>query len=202
MNPSTSVAIPETADLGSRVKALVPQISITNSLEHEQALTTLKAIAALRSDIEIRFAATKKLAHTLHKEVCNLEKGFLDPCDKADRAIRAEVVKYEDTVRKSQESAKRVTQFVESNPEMADLVQVPEVQTTAEVSGVTSRDNWKAEVIDFHALVRFVAGAGEEYMTLLMPNESALNKLSKALDGKIKIPGVRPFNDRGLTVRK
>jgi hypothetical protein len=73
----------------------------------------------------------------------------------------------------------------------------PEV---AQVAGVSSRANWKAEVTDLAALVGAVA-RGEAPLAFLEPNMQALTLRAKAEKEAMRVPGVRAVNKAGATVR-
>ena len=61
--------------------------------------------------------------------------------------------------------------------------------------GVAFRDNWSAVVDDLSALVRAVA-EGKAAITLLQPDQTALNGLARSLKGALNVPGVRAVNER------
>jgi hypothetical protein len=67
-------------------------------------------------------------------------------------------------------------------------------------AGVSTRSNWKATVTDLSQLVAFVA-ANPEHMNLLQANQAAITALAKAQKQGMKVPGVKAWNDAGVTVR-
>lgn len=70
----------------------------------------------------------------------------------------------------------------------------------AKIAGVSSRENWKAEVVDFMALVKAVA-AGEASPELLQANTTEINKRAKALKQEFKVPGIRAYAEQVLSAR-
>lgn len=62
-------------------------------------------------------------------------------------------------------------------------------------AGVSFRDNWTAVVDDLPALVKAVAD-GKAAITLLQPNQTALNGVARSLKAALAIPGVRAVNER------
>lgn len=62
-------------------------------------------------------------------------------------------------------------------------------------AGSQIRKTWKAEVTDFDALVKAVAENAMLPSNLLQVNQSALNALARAVDGKVSVPGVRFYQD-------
>lgn len=78
----------------------------------------------------------------------------------------------------------------------AATVVAPVLQTTIpKVSGLTTRDNWRAEVTDLHALVKAVA-AGQAPLSLVMANDKVLGQQARSLKEHFVAPGVRVWNDK------
>ena len=77
-------------------------------------------------------------------------------------------------------------------------------------AGISLRDNWKAVIVDPIAFVKEIAD-GRQPIGLLFkvdggsghytPTDAGLQGLAKALKAELNIPGVRPFNDQGVTKR-
>ena len=61
-------------------------------------------------------------------------------------------------------------------------------------SAVSARQNWTAEVVNFPALVAWVAQAPNERIGYILPNEQALRSAAKAMKSLAKIPGVRVYD--------
>lgn len=81
-------------------------------------------------------------------------------------------------------------------------VHVPAPTVAApKAAGVSTRDNWKAEVVDFGALIAHVA-ANPSMQHLLLPALPELKKLAAALKEGANIPGVRVYNEPTLAARK
>jgi len=70
----------------------------------------------------------------------------------------------------------------------------------AKVSGVSTRTDWRAEVVDKLALIRYVA-AHPEWTNLLEANEPALSGLARSQRSALAIPGVRAIEVQGRSVR-
>lgn len=77
---------------------------------------------------------------------------------------------------------------------------VPSMPPAPKVTGVAFPTHWHAEVTDLTALVDAVA-VGQQPISLLLPNEQALNQLARALKGTLRIPGVKAVETRTTTVR-
>lgn len=85
--------------------------------------------------------------------------------------------------------------------ETAALMPSVHVSTAApRAAGVSMRSNWTAECLDLSKLVAFVA-ANPEHLHLLKANDTALRQMAKAQKGRMNVPGVRAWDDAGMTVR-
>lgn len=78
---------------------------------------------------------------------------------------------------------------------------VAPITAAAKAAGISTRDNWKAEVIDFAALVK-AAAERPDLLALLKPDESALRKMAGALKSGAAIPGVRVWNEPTMAARR
>lgn len=77
-------------------------------------------------------------------------------------------------------------------------------QAAPKAKGVSSRKNWKGEVIDLPAFLKAVAAGNDPRLKaeLLKVNQPALNKLVKALEDGLKdVPGLRVFYEDVVSVR-
>lgn len=73
----------------------------------------------------------------------------------------------------------------------AAVVTAPKVATASpKISGISTRENWSAEVTNLVELVQYVA-AHPENIGLIEANTKALNGMAKALKGAMSIPGVK-----------
>ena len=129
---------------------------------------------------------------------------FTAPLNQADQVNRQKVLDYrkaQEAIIAEQERINRLRiEAAEAEMELkgeltesVDLVEVsPETpkRVSTDMGTVGQRDNWKYEVVDF-ALVP------DEYK---MINAGVLTPVVKASKGKIIIPGIRIFNEPGLTV--
>ena len=96
----------------------------------------------------------------------------------------------------------------------AQYVPPPRVESTVPTeSGISQRANWRGEVVDFQALVLAIAegildeiqgrGRGAHPpITLLKPNDTAINQLCKAQREATMIPGVRAYKETVESVRR
>lgn len=78
---------------------------------------------------------------------------------------------------------------------------VPSVQIEVpKAEGISTREVWKAEVVDLSALVATVA-SGRQPVILLLPNQVALNQMARAQKGMLAIPGVKAVVEYVMPVR-
>lgn len=88
--------------------------------------------------------------------------------------------------------------------ELADVA-APIVLAQTRANGISSRQVWKAQVVDLRALVTAAAAALENGDTTLlgylMANEKALGLTAKALKAQARIPGVRIYAEDTMAVR-
>ena len=74
------------------------------------------------------------------------------------------------------------------------------VAPPAEVKGFYTVEKWKAEVVDFKALVKWVNSRSGN-LELLLPNEKALNKMAEGMKDKMSVPGVRVVKEEVAGMR-
>lgn len=89
---------------------------------------------------------------------------------------------------------------------LAEVAPPVVVEAVAKVEGVATRKVWKAEVVDFSALVKAAAAGLERgdatLLAYLEANTTALNGVAKAMKDAARIPGVRVYADETLAVRR
>lgn len=124
--------------------------------------------------------------------------------EEAAAAARAEAEKAIEAgdIQAAEEAAAQAD-VIESQAELVADSPVIVAPTTAapKAAGVSMRDNWKAEVTDFAALVR-AAAARPELLALLKPDDTALRKMAGALKSGAAIPGVRVWNEPTVAARR
>ncbi len=92
--------------------------------------------------------------------------------------------------------AEDATMEVEISEISAPVVQ----QVATKSAGISTRDNWTAEVSDLSALIEAAGKDPERYAPYLLANEKALGALAKSLKGQAKVPGVVFKNNPILAV--
>lgn len=67
-------------------------------------------------------------------------------------------------------------------------------------AGISFRENWKARVVDLQLLVTACAN-GHQPLTMVEPNQKALDGIAKALKAEGRIPGVEFYSEPVSSVR-
>jgi len=89
---------------------------------------------------------------------------------------------------------------ITSTVDLITAAPVPLASAAPKVKGLSTRENWKAQVTDKMKLLQHIV-AHPEFENLVEINQSALNQLAKAQKQAMKLPGVEPFNDAILSAR-
>lgn len=132
---------------------------------------------------------------------------------------RAEAAREQVAAAIEQGDTEQVAQALEAEQEAVDQMRAAETtaalaemapsamarQTGARASGVATRQTWKAEVVDFKALViaagKLAETGNEALLAYLMPDMTALNGTARSTKGKTTLPGVRVYAESGIAVR-
>lgn len=126
-----------------------------------------------------------------------------------EEAARAAEASAAEQQRIADEAAAQAGETAEAAAAEIELAEVAPLALPAvaapKASGISTRHNWKAEVVDFPALVaaaaRRAADGDPTLLGYLLPNEKALGAMAKALKTQARIPGVRIYAEDGLSVR-
>lgn len=103
------------------------------------------------------------------------------------------------------EALQRAQQQAEEAQEQAEVAAVapppmPVVAEPAKVSGISSRETWKFEVVDLVALVK-AAAERPELLGYLQADEKAIGSTVRGMKGRTQIPGVRAYSEQTTAVR-
>jgi hypothetical protein len=143
------------------------------------------------------------------------------PLEAAERQVKIEIARWdaeqerirqeaqrraEEEVRRAEEEERlRVATLAEQSGASANEVDAivdapivtvaPLVQPTYQkASGINTRENWKARVVDMKKLCAAI-GKGQVPITYVLPNDSVLNARAKADKATLNIPGIAPYNE-------
>lgn len=160
--------------------------------QYRKAIEVTKDVKNLQKQIVDTFSAQKELAHKAHKAVIEAEKKYLEPLQTVEKNLKNICSAYFWNLKRAELDAEK--EAIKSGVETTVSVTIPEVQ------GVSYRDNWKMEVVDLMVLVKAVA-KGQQPISLLLPNETAINQIVKALKAETNIPGVKVYSEKVSSVR-
>lgn len=197
-------------------------VKIVDQPSYDEACSLLlEKIKPFRKRWNDYWEEVKKPAYATYKAI---QKKFTDgdePLDRAERAIKAEIAKWDAAQEKIRQEKQREAELKARKDEEEERLRIatlaeesgateeevnaivdapvtvvaPPVEPTYQkASGVSTRENWKARVVDVKKLCAAVA-KGTVPVTYVLPNESVLNARAKADRQTLNIPGVVPFND-------
>lgn len=130
-----------------------------------------------------------------------LEKRLIGPLEDAKKELasrRGQCVKaLEQAAQAAAEAASAALD--KGDFEAADTLQSA-AQNVVAKGPVSSREVWKGEVVDMGALI-VAAAKNPDFHVLLLPNESAINKLASMYKDKLNVPGINPVSDFTSTAR-
>lgn len=142
-------------------------------------ITLNKAITTYTSEQErLRLEAEVKLRRQAEAEEKRKREALEERARKAAEAGKAE---------KAEELLQKAAEVQVVAPTLAPTIQ--------KVAGLSFRENWFAEVVDFMALVKAVA-EGKAPMNFIMPNSTVLNSQARATKDSMIVPGVKFFMEK------
>lgn len=220
---TTAVSIPNTDELESKSLSTVrvaQSLTVVDPKTCVDAADFLKGVKLLRREIEETFEESIKAAFAAHRAIVAAKKRHDEPLEQAERIVKAKIAGYQaeeerrriDAERAAQEAARAAeeeqqiaiaAQLIkegrreEAEALLAEPVEAPiiHIETAApKLTGISTAKRWRGEVVDFLALVKYVA-AHPEFIGLLEPNESALNALARSLKGNMKVDGVKAVSE-------
>lgn len=223
------VIIPDTKKIDQKAMSAIEfsnEISIVSNELYEIAAEYLLGLKSLENEIEETFDPVIKSTHSAWKSALAAKAKHFEPVEEAVKIIKGKMGTYqveaEKKARIEQEQLKRLaieeeekdraakaeSLIVAGRPEEALLLLEGELEAPAVVlgptnapraEGIQTREVWKAEVVDFEALVKAVA-AGTVPITLLEPCQPKINAMAKMLGKELKIPGIRVYSEKVIAV--
>lgn len=207
-------------------QAKASRIIIDDQTTYEIASTEVSALKKRRAEID---GARKSIVDPINKAKDAVQALFnpvLADYDAAEKTIKGKMIAYlneqERIQREAQAEADRVAReaAAKAEKEAAKLEKkgkIEEAEAIREIAAVTPapviaplvtqvggnsvRKAWKGEVFDKGAFLKAVA-ENVMFFDLVEVNESALNRLLAATNGKAEIPGVRAKHEAVLAIRK
>ena len=201
-------------------------MTVVDAPTHGLALMQMKNLKGAEKKVHERLDPLVAAANIAHKGLTKLLADLLRPLKDASAILEGRCQEYE---RVERERALAETQRLmadarqrEEERQILDAISADEsgdkataaaileeqralpvivvAPALAKVSGVSTRTDWRAEVVDKLALIRYVA-AHPEWTNLLEANEPALSGLARSQRSALAIPGVRAIEVQGRSVR-
>lgn len=178
--------------------------------DYQYAAELLRQEKAVHRFVEDFYKPTKDALNTAKAELMKNIKAHTGPLSEAEGIIkkkmgvwhekqekirREERKKIEAELRK-QEEERRLNEAIETGDdsilEEPVIVPVPKFEDTAKAEGISYRDLWHGEVVNPALVPR-------EY---LMPDEKKIDRMAKATEGKVAIPGVKIWKEQIIAARR
>jgi len=197
-------------------------VRIVDQVSYDSAcFLLLEQIKPFRKRWQEYWEAVKGPAYQAYRAILDKFNEGDRPLESAERQVKAEIAKWdaeqerirqelqrkaEEEARKAEEEERlRVATLAEASgateAEVNSIVDAPVTvvappvaPTYQKASGVSTRENWKAKVVDIKKLCAAI-GKGQVPVTYVLPNESVLNNRAKADRATLNIPGVVAYND-------
>lgn len=211
--------------LRGRVATEVEQansLGVNDQESYDFAGGVVVRIKRVLADIDKRFKPMQQAADAAKKAILNQRALLEDPLLEAEKIIKnkmsqhwlaaenarhAEQRRLEDAERKKREAelAKAVKKGA-SEEQIQQIQQRPMVAVAPTIAkpkaeGISTRETYKARVIDLAALVAHVA-TNPAHIRLLEVNQTALNELARSLREGLSLPGVELYVETGITARR
>lgn len=152
---------------------------------------------AAREERERIEAEARNVARKAKEEADRIAKEAADAAAAGD-AAKAEELQHQATA--AVEAGAAEAQSIALAAELVTAAPVPVATAAPKVSGLSTRQNWKARLIDKMALIQFIA-AHPEHQHLIDVNQSAINQLAKAQKDAMNLPGVEAYPDAVMSAR-
>lgn len=204
-------------------------LRVQNHEEKVDAVESVKRIKAQKNAVVEFFKDSKHKAHAAWKAIVANEKKFLDVLDRVERTAKRAIKNFdEEEERKRQAEQRRLQaeaderarrererlrkeaerlktpELKEERLSQAEAIVPPTVElepTTKPVEGQSTRSNWKAELVDFDALVQAAQDPNSVARTMLCFDQNAANSFAKSTKGNIQVPGVKFKDEKVLSIR-
>jgi hypothetical protein len=214
----------EEKDVTEKALSLIDQagmVKIADSKSYEVAGFLWKTIGEVMKEVKETFDPIVDAAFKAHKKACEQRSKYFDPLAKAQKSVKglmsewdwkqeairlAEQKRLEEIARKEEEE-RRIEEAIlaeeeakangatpqeaaqEADAIINEPVYVPPVvlpKETPKVSGLSFRTIWKFRIKDVNVIPR-------QYM---VPDEKAIGAVVRSSQGRIRIAGVEPYEER------
>lgn len=225
---SLSYTVPDAKELqadAANTLELAVSFTIDSQQMYELAGGELKEISAKLKALESKRKAITGPLDKAKKEVMDLFRGPLATLEQAESAIKTAMLSYQSEQRRiaaeqqaaidkaAKAEAARLEKQAETAQATGDVALAATLQATAavitapvvqaepaKVSGISSRETWKAIVTDKLAFVQHVA-ANPELIDLLLVDQKAIDAMARALKANLNLPGITAQPVESIAVR-
>ncbi len=157
----------------------------------------------LRREAEAKARAEREEQERIRREAERVERQAREDAEALRRAGDAAAAEA------AEAEASRAAETAAEAQAQVDLAEIapPSLPSVAppKATGISTRQNWKAEVIDLRELIIAAAAAASigdtTLLGYLLPNEKAIGQVARALKDQARIPGVRVYAEDTLAVR-
>lgn len=192
----------------------------------EAAVTLLKVVKVKASMIEDERKKLKAPILEAGKAVDTLFKLPLKTCSMAENVLKMMINVYMSEQERKREKAealareaadnerRRLEKLAENAKKRGDeekakafqareeAVVIPEVAPPERVSGISQTETWKAELVDFPALVKAAAKGFLPAMDCLHFNSVEASRKARVLRGSMDIPGIKAIKETGIAASR
>jgi len=219
----TIIETPSVSEIQSFLNKTERELSVVTDIESELDydifLEVSRRVKKQRDTIVELFEKPKNSAHQAHKDICALEKGFLNRFDALLNHVKSKLLihkqkqdaeKAEKLARIAAEANKKTMELIDlrtSGDEIAAVKQEKELyealsaqQDLLEKSKEHIRKTYKCEIVDFDKLLELV-NSGKISKQALMPNQKFLDAEASKLKEDFEFEGLRLVINETLIVK-
>lgn len=186
----------------------------------------LKEIKKLGKELEQKRTSITGPINKALKEINALFKPAKNWLAEAERIVKGKLLYYQaeqdriaqEAQRKADDEARKKQERLESTAKMADFVgmddkaedlreraqsqEAPVIKSAApKIEGVTTRETWKAEVLNKLLFVKFVGEKRNDLLDVIKIDQSALNALARKHKDDLDLPGVKAVAEKTIVAR-
>lgn len=222
-----TAAVLELEDESLEVAETLDKITVTDQIEYDELGERLKVAVEFTDRAEAFFNPWRELFYKPYQAVLDRKRQVLATVEGSLKAAKNRMLTFEREERQRAETAARIAQdqqrkdeeerrlALATEVEKAGLAQpvvdaILEAPSTAPTitsrpisrpAGLSSRQNWQAEVYDLDKL--FEAAARDRSLRVyFLINQPSLNKAASISKTELAIPGVRAVDKGSLAVRR
>lgn len=216
--------VPETNEVETKALSLVEQagmVKINDSKSYEVAGFLWKTIGEVMKEVSDTFDPLIEAAHRNHKLALEKKAKFYAPLDKAKRDVKGLMSDYElEQERIRQEKQREIEAKLKKEEEERRLLEAIAAEEEAKANGATAqeaaqeaeaiinepvyvapvilpKETPKVKGLSFRTVWKFrITNESAIPRQYLMPNEKAIGGVIRNSQGKIRIAGVEPYEER------